>query len=53
MEGFREDLFPPCISGEPSLKLEEWIGGKNEEPKRRSMNPKQSNLKIFLYLFLR
>jgi len=41
-EGFQEDLYPPCISGEPSLKAEEWLDGRNAEPKRRSMNPELS-----------
>ncbi|XP_065187614.1 coronin-2B-like [Sycon ciliatum] len=32
-ELFQEDLFPPCLSDEPSLTAEEWLSGKNAEPK--------------------
>jgi len=38
-EGFQEDLYPPCISGEPSLKAEEWTSGRDADPKRMSLNP--------------
>jgi len=38
-EGFQEDLYPPCISGEPSLKADEWASGKDADPKRASMDP--------------
>lgn len=36
---FSEELYPDCLSEEPSLKAEEWVNGKNAEPKRRSMKP--------------
>mmetsp|Transcript_32550 Transcript_32550/g.29399 ORF Transcript_32550/g.29399 Transcript_32550/m.29399 type:complete len:343 (+) Transcript_32550:236-1264(+) len=36
---FQPDLYPDCISEEPALSADEWVGGKNAEPKRRSMAP--------------
>jgi len=36
---FQDDLFPDCPSGEPALAADEWLSGKNAEPKLRSMSP--------------
>jgi coronin-1B/1C/6 len=36
---FQDDLYPDCFSGEYSLTADDWIGGKNAEPKVRSMAP--------------
>ena len=30
---FQDDIFPPCEAGEPSLTVEEWMDGKNRDPK--------------------
>jgi coronin-1B/1C/6 len=34
---FQDDLFPPCISGEPALSADQWLGGQNADPKVASM----------------
>jgi len=36
---FQDDLYPPTFSGEPSLKADEWFGGKTAEPKQTSLAP--------------
>jgi coronin-1B/1C/6 len=36
---FQDDIFPDCFAGEPALKCEEWLSGKNASPKTRSMAP--------------
>lgn len=36
---FQDDLYPDTYAGEPSLTLEEWLGGANAEPKTRSLAP--------------
>jgi len=36
---FQDDLYPPTFSGEPSLKADEWFGGKNADPKLTSLAP--------------
>jgi len=36
---FQDDIFPDCIAGEPALSSAEWLLGKNEFPKTRSMAP--------------
>jgi len=38
-EIFQDDLFPDCFSGEPALTADEWLSGKNAEPKTRSLAP--------------
>ena len=30
---FQEDLFPPCLAGEPSVTADEWFSGMNKPPK--------------------
>jgi coronin-1B/1C/6 len=32
-------LYPPTFSGEPSLKADEWFGGKTADPKQTSLAP--------------
>ena len=34
-EAFQDDIFPPVVSGEPSLSAEEWLRGEDREPVRR------------------
>jgi len=36
---FQDDIFPDCFSGEPALTSEEWLSGKNGEPKTMSLAP--------------
>ncbi|XP_031557332.1 coronin-1A-like [Actinia tenebrosa] len=36
-EMFQEDLFPPTQGGDASLTADEWLGGKNAEPKLMSL----------------
>jgi WD40 repeat protein len=38
-ELFHDDLFPDTFSGEPSLTADEWLSGKNAEPKTMSLAP--------------
>jgi len=38
-ELFQDDLFPDCFSGEPSLTGDEWLSGKNADPKTMSLAP--------------
>jgi len=49
---FQDDLYPPTFSGEPSLSAEQWISGKNGEPKLIQLSdnftaakPTESNFK--------
>ena len=41
-ELFQPDLFPDTQSDEPSLTADEWLEGKNAEPKRKSLDPGSS-----------
>jgi len=34
---FQDDIFPDCFSGEYSVTADQWISGKNAEPKTRPM----------------
>lgn len=34
---FQDDIFPPAFSGEYSLTADEWLSGKNAEPKTVSL----------------
>jgi len=34
---FQDDLYPDCASGEPALTSDEWLSGKNANPKTASM----------------
>jgi len=34
---FQDDIFPDCFAGEPVLTADEWLGGKNAEPKLMSL----------------
>jgi coronin-1B/1C/6 len=36
---FQDDIFPDCFSGEPALTADEWLSGKNGEPRTRSLAP--------------
>jgi len=36
---FQDDIFPDCFSGEPALTGDEWLSGKNAEPKTMSLAP--------------
>lgn len=36
-DAFQEDIFPDAISGEASLTVDEFFGGKNAQPKRVSL----------------
>ena len=38
-ELFQEDLFPDCKGDEPSLTADEWLEGKNADPKLISLRP--------------
>jgi len=49
---FQDDLYPPTFSGEPTLSAEQWISGKNGEPKLIQLSdnftaakPTESNFK--------
>lgn len=39
-ELFQEDLFPDCVSDEPALNPDEWLAGKDAEPKTMSLRVK-------------
>lgn len=34
---FQDDIYPPCVSTEPALSMDEWVAGKNAEPNRMNM----------------
>jgi len=36
---FQDDIFPDCPSGEPALSADEWLSGKDAEPKLTSLAP--------------
>jgi len=36
---FQDDLYPPTVSGEPSLESADWFAGKNGEPKLVTLSP--------------
>lgn len=36
-EGYDPSIYPDCISGEPSSKVEEWIKGEIKEPIRKNI----------------
>lgn len=38
-ELFQDDLFPDTQGDEPSLTADEWLEGKNSEPKKISLKP--------------
>jgi WD40 repeat protein len=41
-EGYDSSIYPDCISGEPSLKVEEWLKGENKEPIRKNITSIQN-----------
>ena len=41
-ELFQDDLFPDTQGDEPSLTAEEWLEGKDADPKLISLNPGDS-----------
>lgn len=41
-ELFQEDLFPDCASDEPALTTDEWLEGKDADPKLMSLRPEGS-----------
>lgn len=42
-EMFQKDIFPDAIAGVPSQSNSEYFAGKNADPVRRSMNPKDKS----------
>jgi len=34
---FQDDIFPDCFAGEPALAADEWLSGKDAEPKKMSL----------------
>jgi hypothetical protein len=36
---FQDDIFPDCFAGEPALTSDEWLSGKDAEPKTMSLAP--------------
>jgi coronin-1B/1C/6 len=36
-EGYDSAVYPDCLSGEPALTYDEWVGGKNAEAVRKSI----------------
>ncbi|KAJ3288432.1 Coronin-2B [Borealophlyctis nickersoniae] len=36
-DAFQSDIYPDCISGEPSLTVDEYFAGKTKEPKLMSL----------------
>eukprot|EP01118_Nematostelium_gracile_P000963 TRINITY_DN1095_c0_g3_i1.p1 TRINITY_DN1095_c0_g3~~TRINITY_DN1095_c0_g3_i1.p1 ORF type:complete len:452 (+),score=137.39 TRINITY_DN1095_c0_g3_i1:93-1448(+) len=34
---FQDDIFPDCYAGEPALSADEWLSGKDAEPKTMSL----------------
>jgi len=34
---FQDDIFPDCFAGEPALSADEWLKGKDAEPKTMSL----------------
>ena len=39
-ELFQKDIFPDCVSDEPALTPDEWLAGKDADPKQMSMEDK-------------
>lgn len=39
---FQKDLYPDCYAGVPALSSNEWQGGKDAEPPKMSLNPKDA-----------
>jgi len=36
---FQDDIFPDTFAGEPALTAQEWLSGKDAEPKKMSLAP--------------
>jgi len=34
---FQDDIFPDCFAGEPAITSDEWLAGKDAEPKTMSL----------------
>jgi len=34
---FQDDIFPDCFAGEPAVSSDEWLGGKDADPKTMSL----------------
>jgi len=34
---FQDDIFPDCYAGEPALTADEWLSGKDADPKKMSL----------------
>ena len=37
---YNRELYPPCLSEEPALLADEWIGGETKAPLRREISDK-------------
>ena len=35
---YNRELYPPCLSEEPALLADEWIGGETKAPLRREIS---------------
>jgi len=51
VEGFHAEIYPDCISGEVNSTLEEWRGGSNKEPTRKTINTLENKWKTSELLF--
>jgi hypothetical protein len=36
---FQDDLYPPTFAGQPALNADQWLSGKNSDPKLASLSP--------------
>ena len=44
-QGFNEEFYPECISGEPSLSVEEWKNGETKDVIRKKINEIENKFK--------
>eukprot|EP00924_Labyrinthula_sp_SR-Ha-C_P001662 maker-scaffold_18-snap-gene-5.3-mRNA-1 protein AED:0.01 eAED:0.01 QI:424/1/1/1/1/1/4/221/469 len=51
-EVFQEEMFPPCYAPVPAASLKAWKEGKDLEPKRMSLDPKERGKIVKLSLNL-
>lgn len=44
-EGFVEEFYPDCVSGEPSMTLDEWKNGGDKQPLRKKITEIENKFK--------
>jgi len=45
-EGYDSSIYPNCLSGEPSITVDEWLSGQNKESIRKPITSLENNFAV-------